>query len=55
MSIDRRHWLHDAKEVIRSQHYTWLPGGLGGESVEDAMMWLTADIMHISKLSGIGT
>ena len=53
MATDRRHWLNDVKEVIRSRHYTWLPRGLGGKSVEEAMTWLAADIMHVCQLAGV--
>lgn len=53
MTINREHWLNHVKEVIRSRHYTWLPQGLGGEPVEEAMTCLVADIMHICKLSEI--
>lgn len=53
MSVDRTHWLHHVKEVIRSRHYTWLPFGLGGKSVEEAMTWLAADIMHVCKLANV--
>lgn len=49
MSVNRRTWLHDVEEVIRSRHYTWIPEGLGGESVEVAMSYLMTDIMHICK------
>lgn len=53
MSVNRKHWLHHVKAVIRARHYTWLPQGLGGEPVEDAMTYLAADIMHICKLAGV--
>lgn len=53
MAANRKHWLQHVKEVIRSRHYTWLPQGLGGESVEDAMTYLATDIMHICKLANI--
>ena len=53
MAIDRQHWLHPVKETVPSRHYTWLPQGLGGESVEDAMAYLTTDIMHVCKSAGI--
>lgn len=52
MTVDRRDWLHDVEEVIRSRHYTWLPEGLGGEPVEVAMAYLLTDIMHICKRTG---
>ena len=53
MAVNRKHWLHHVKEVIRSRHYTWLPQGLGGESVEEAMTWLATDVMHICKLADV--
>lgn len=53
MTVDRNHWLYHVKEIIRSRHYTWLPQGLGGESVEEAMTWLATDIMHVCKLAGV--
>lgn len=53
MSVNRGHWLHHVKQVIRSRHYTWLPEGLGGESVDEAMTWLTTDVMHVCQLAGI--
>lgn len=51
MTVNRKHWLHHGKQVIRSRHYTWLPQGLGGEPVEEAMTYLATDIMHICKLA----
>lgn len=53
MTVNREHWLQHVKDVIRSRHYTWLPEGLGGESVEDAMTCLTTDIMHVCKRAGV--
>jgi len=53
MSVDRTHWLHHIKDVIRSRHYAWLPQGLGGEPAEDAMTYLATDIMHICKRAGV--
>ena len=53
MTVNRKHWLNHVKEVIRSRHYTWLPQGLGGEPVDEALTYLVADIMHICKLSNI--
>ncbi len=49
----RENWSHDIDEIIRSRHYTWLGMGLGGESIEQAVTSLTADIMHICKRKGI--
>lgn len=49
----RSHWSQEIDDVIRSKHYTWLARGLGGEAVEDAMVSLTTDIMHICRRKGI--
>ena len=49
MTVDRHNWIHHVEDVARSRHYTWLPEGLGGEPVDKAMTFLTADIMHICK------
>lgn len=53
MTVKREHWLDHVDDVIRSRHYTWIPQGLGGESVDEAMSWLVTDIMHICHRSGI--
>lgn len=53
MAVDRSHWMDHVERVVRSRHYTWLPEGLGGEDVQTAMAFLTADIMHVCSLSGI--
>lgn len=52
MTVERENWLDHVEDVIRSRHYTWIPSGLGGESVDEAMSWLITDIMHICKRSG---
>ncbi len=49
----RDDWSRHIDEIIRSKHYTWLGLGLGGEPVEDALVTLVADIMHICKRRGI--
>jgi hypothetical protein len=40
-------------DVIRSRHYTWLGNGLGGDPIDDAMVTITADVMHICIREGI--
>jgi hypothetical protein len=49
----RRNWYRRIVDVIRSRHYTWLGLGLGGAPVDEAMVTLTADVMHICKREGI--
>jgi|CXWL01.1.fsa_nt_gi hypothetical protein len=49
----RRNWYRNIADVIRSRHYTWLGLGLGGAPVDEAMVTLTTDVMHICKREGI--
>ena len=49
----RRNWFRKVADVIRSRHYTWLGEGLGGDPVDEAMVTLTADVMHVCKRQGI--
>lgn len=49
----RQHWYRKVMDVIRSRHYTWLAQGLGGDPVDEAMVTLTADVMHVCKREGI--
>lgn len=49
----RQHWYRKIADVIRSRHYTWLGQGLGGDPVDQAMITLTADVMHICREQGI--
>jgi hypothetical protein len=49
----RRNWFRKVADVIRSRHYTWLGQGLGGAPVDEAMVTLTADVMHVCKRQGI--
>ena len=48
MSIrDRGGWKDHIEQIIRSQHYTWIGEGLGGEPLAEALTDMMADIMHI--------
>lgn len=49
----RRNWYRKIADVIRSRHYTWLGQGLSGAPVEEAMVALTTDVMHVCKRQGI--
>jgi len=49
----RRNWYQKIQDVIRSRHYTWLGLGLGGAPVDEAMVALTTDVMHVCKRQGI--
>lgn len=43
----RSDWRERLGEVVRSRHYTWLGEGLGGEPLDEAVVTLMADLMHI--------
>ena len=49
----RRNWYQKIQDVIRSRHYTWLGLGLGGAPIDEAMVALTTDVMHVCKREGI--
>ena len=54
MSVrNRTDWARHVDQIIRSQHYTWLAEGLGGDPPEKALVDITTDIMHICKREGI--
>ena len=50
---NRSDWSRHIEGVIRSQHYTRLGEGLGGEPFEQALANITTDIMHICQRQGI--
>ena len=52
MSV-RSGWKQHVEQVIRSQHYTWIGEGLGGEPLGEALTNMMADIMHICAHQGI--
>jgi hypothetical protein len=49
----RHNWYRKIADVIRSRRYTWLGQGLGGAPIDEAMVSLTTDVMHICKRQGI--
>ena len=54
MSVrDRAEWKNHIEQIIRSQHYTWLGEGLGGEPLAEALTNMMADIMHICANQGM--
>ena len=54
MSVrDRATWKHHIEQIIRSQHYTWIGEGLGGEPLAEALTDMMADIMHICTHQGM--
>jgi hypothetical protein len=54
MSVRSRvNWDHHVDEIVRSQHYTWIGEGLGGEPLGEALTDMMADIMHICRREAI--
>ena len=54
MPIERRaKWSRHIDQVIRSKHYTWIAEGLGGAPLEQALVEIATDIMHICKRKGL--
>jgi hypothetical protein len=54
MSIrNRDSWDRHVDQIIRSQHYTWLAEGLGGQPVSIALTDIVTDIMHICARQGM--
>ena len=54
MSDDSRaNWYRHIEQVLRSKHYTWIAEGLAGAPVDQALVAITADLMHICRRSGL--
>ncbi len=54
MPAERRaRWSRHIDQVIRSKHYTWIAEGLGGVPLEQALVAIATDIMHICKREGL--
>ena len=55
MSIRNRDnsWDRHVDQIIRSQHYTWLAEGLGGQPLPVALTDIVTDIMHICARQGM--
>lgn len=49
----RADWYRHIEQVLRSKHYTWIAEGLGGAPLEEALVAITADLMHICNRSGL--
>lgn len=50
---NRINWDEHVDQIIRSQRYTWLGEGHGGEPMSDALTDMMADIMHICRRKSI--
>lgn len=54
MSVrNRAGWKNHIEQIVRSQHYTWIGEGLGGEPLAEALTDMLADIMHICAHQGL--
>lgn len=49
----RDNWSHHIDQILRSKHYTWIAEGLGGAPLEDALVAITADVMHMCHRAGM--
>lgn len=49
----RADWFRHIEQVLRSKHYTWIAEGLAGAPVDEALVAITADLMHICHRSGL--
>jgi hypothetical protein len=50
--ISRADWFRHIEQVLRSKHYTWIAEGLGRAPLEEALVTITADLMHICHRAG---
>lgn len=54
MSVrNRAGWKTHIEQIVRSQHYTWIGEGLGGEPLAEAVTDMLADLMHICAHQGM--
>ena len=49
----RGDWSRHIDQILRSKHYTWIAEGLAGAPLREALMSITADLMHICRRSGL--
>lgn len=49
----RDNWSHHIDQILRSKHYTWITEGLGGAPLDEAMVAIAADLMHICHRAGL--
>lgn len=49
----RENWSRHVDQILRSKHYTWIGEGLGGAPAQDAMVAITADLMHMCHRMGV--
>ena len=51
--ITRPDWFRHIEQVLRSKHYTRIAEGLAGAPVDEALVAITADLMHICHRAGL--
>ena len=51
--ITRPNWFRHIEPVLRSKHYTRIAEGLAGAPVDEALVAITADLMHICHRAGL--
>ena len=49
----RPDWSRHIEQVLRSKHYTRIAEGLAGAPVDEALVAIAADLMHICHRSGL--
>lgn len=49
----RNDWSHHIEQILRSKHYTWIAEGLGGAPLKEALISITADVMHMCRRTGM--
>ncbi len=49
----RADWFRHIEQILRSKHYTWIAEGLGGAPVDEALVAITTDLMHICHRAGL--
>ena len=51
--ISRADWSRHIEQVLRSKRYTWIAEGLAGAPVDEALVAITTDLMHICHRAGL--
>lgn len=51
--LTRPDWSRHIEQVLRSKHYTRIAEGLAGAPVDEALVAIAADLMHICHRAGL--
>ena len=49
----RSDWERHVDQIARSQRYTWLGEGLSGDPLDEALVRIAADMMHLCARKGL--